>query len=105
MTCPRPTGSVYLVSEPVGRGQVITFADDPDFRLFWRGTLPLFLNAVLYGPSFPRRNAAAQWKTETPPVDWRRLRSSDWARCRPSRAAPVAGLFGNGVGRVGECGA
>lgn len=50
----RLKGSVYLVSEPVGRGQVITFADDPDFRLFWRGTLPLFLNAVLYGPSFPR---------------------------------------------------
>jgi hypothetical protein len=50
----RLKGSVYLVSEPVGRGQVITFADDPDFRLFWRGTLPLFLTAVLYGPSFPR---------------------------------------------------
>ncbi len=50
----RLKGSVYLVSEPVGRGQVITFADDPDYRLFWRGTLPLFLNAVLYGPSFPR---------------------------------------------------
>ncbi len=50
----RLKGSVYLVSEPVGRGQVITFADDPDFRLFWRGTLPLFLNAVVYGPSFPR---------------------------------------------------
>jgi hypothetical protein len=50
----RLKGSVYLVSEPAGRGQVITFADDPHYRLFWRGTLPLFLNAVLYGPSFPR---------------------------------------------------
>jgi len=50
----RLKGSVYLVSEPVGRGQVITFADDPAYRLFWRGTLPLFLNAVIYGPSFPR---------------------------------------------------
>jgi hypothetical protein len=47
-------GSVYVVSEPFGRGQVITFADDPHFRLFWRGTLPIFLNAVLYSPSFPR---------------------------------------------------
>jgi hypothetical protein len=50
----RLKGSAYLVSEPFGKGQVITFADEPHFRLFWRGTLPLFLNAVLYGPSFPR---------------------------------------------------
>ena len=47
-------GSAYLVAEPSGRGSVITFADDPHYRLFWRGTLPLFLNAVLYSPSFPR---------------------------------------------------
>jgi hypothetical protein len=45
---------VYVVNEPYGRGQVITFADDPHFRLFWRATLPVFLNAVLYSPSFPR---------------------------------------------------
>ena len=50
----RISGSVYLVSEPFGRGNVITFADEPHFRLFWRGTLPLFLNAVIYSPSFPR---------------------------------------------------
>jgi len=50
----RLKGSIYLVSEPYGRGQVITFADEPHFRLFWRGTLPLFMNAVLYSPSFPR---------------------------------------------------
>ena len=50
----RIRGSVYVVSEPFGRGQVITFADDPHFRLFWRGTLPIFLNAVLYSPSFER---------------------------------------------------
>jgi len=50
----RIKGSVYVAAEPSGRGQVITFADDPHFRLFWRGTLPIFLNAVLYSPSFPR---------------------------------------------------
>jgi hypothetical protein len=50
----RMKGAVYMVSEPYGRGQVITFADEPHFRLFWRGTLPLFMNAVLYSPSFPR---------------------------------------------------
>ncbi len=50
----RIKGSVYVVTEPSGRGKVITFADDPHFRLFWRGTLPIFLNAVLYSPSFQR---------------------------------------------------
>ena len=50
----RVAGSVYVVSEKSGQGQVVTFADDPHFRLFWRATLPIFLNAVLYGPSFPR---------------------------------------------------
>jgi hypothetical protein len=50
----RLRGSVYVASEKVGRGQIVTFADDPHFRLFWRGTLPIFLNAVMYGPSFPR---------------------------------------------------
>lgn len=50
----RLKGSVYVVAEPHGRGHVITFADDPHFRLFWRATLPVFLNAVIYSPSFPR---------------------------------------------------
>lgn len=50
----RVKGSAYLIDEPYGRGHVITFADDPHYRLFWRGTLPLFMNAVLYSPSFPR---------------------------------------------------
>jgi Zinc carboxypeptidase. len=44
--------SVYLVIEKYGEGRVITFAGEPDYRLFWRGTLPLFLNSVLYGPTF-----------------------------------------------------
>jgi hypothetical protein len=50
----RIKGSVYVVNEPFGRGQVVTFADEPHYRLFWRGTLPVFLNAVLYGPTFER---------------------------------------------------
>lgn len=44
--------SAYLVIEKVGSGRVITFAGEPDYRLFWRATLPLFLNSVLYGPTF-----------------------------------------------------
>lgn len=50
----RMKGSVYVVRERAGRGQVITFADDPHFRLFWRATLPIFLNAVLYSPTFAK---------------------------------------------------
>ena len=48
----RLKGSVYLVRESVGRGAVITFAEEPNYRLFWRGTLPLLLNAAIYSPSF-----------------------------------------------------
>jgi Zinc carboxypeptidase len=48
----RIKGSVHVVSERVGRGQVISFASDPHYRLFWRGTLPIFLNAVLYSATF-----------------------------------------------------
>jgi hypothetical protein len=50
----RIQGSVYVVSEPYGRGSVVTFADEPHFRLFWRGTLPVLMNALLYSPSFQR---------------------------------------------------
>lgn len=50
----RVQGSVYLVTEPVGKGQIVTFADEPNFRHFWRGTLPLFLNAVVYSKTFTR---------------------------------------------------
>jgi hypothetical protein len=34
----------------MGRGSVVLFAGDPLFRLFWRATHPLFVNAVLLGP-------------------------------------------------------
>ncbi|HVS32455.1 MAG TPA: M14 family metallopeptidase [Thermoanaerobaculia bacterium] len=50
----RISGSAWLVNERLGRGNVITFADEPHFRLFWRATLPMFLNAVTYSPSFSR---------------------------------------------------
>jgi hypothetical protein len=50
----RIKGSAWLVNERLGRGNVITFADEPHFRLFWRATLPMFLNAVTYSPTFSR---------------------------------------------------
>ena len=47
----RLSESVYLWTERVGRGRVIGFAGDPNFRDLFRGLLPLFGNAVLLGPS------------------------------------------------------
>jgi hypothetical protein len=35
----------------VGRGRVIAFAEDPNFRGYWRGVDRLFLNAVVVGGS------------------------------------------------------
>jgi hypothetical protein len=40
----------WLVSKRMGQGSVVLFADDPLFRLFWRSTQPLLLNAILLGP-------------------------------------------------------
>ncbi len=47
----RLAGSLLVGSEPRGKGSVVLFVQDPDYRLFWRATMPIFLNAVLYGPS------------------------------------------------------
>jgi hypothetical protein len=41
--------------EPAGRGNVILFADDPNFRATQLSTLRMFFNAVFLGPSFARR--------------------------------------------------
>ncbi len=48
----RLAGSPYLWTEEVGRGRVIGFAGDPNFRDMWRSLLPLFANAVFLGPSY-----------------------------------------------------
>lgn len=42
----------YLWLEPRGRGQVILFADDPNFRGTQLSTLRLFFNAVVLAPSW-----------------------------------------------------
>lgn len=47
----RLAGSLLISSEKRGRGSVILFVQDPGFRLFWRATTPVLLNALLYGPS------------------------------------------------------
>ncbi len=47
----RLEGALLVGVEERGRGAVVTFAQEPAFRLFWRAKLPLFLNAVMFGPS------------------------------------------------------
>lgn len=47
----RLAGSLLVGTESRGRGSVVLFAQDPAYRLFWRGTAPILLNALLYGPS------------------------------------------------------
>lgn len=46
--------TLYAWQEPLGRGQVVLFADDPLFRASQLSTLRLFVNAVLLGPAFAR---------------------------------------------------
>ncbi|MDX1546404.1 MAG: M14 family metallopeptidase [Rhodothermales bacterium] len=48
----RLSGSATLVADRMGRGRVILFMDNPNFRAFWYGTNALFLNAVFLGRAF-----------------------------------------------------
>lgn len=48
----RLAGALLVGEEPMGEGRIIAFAQEPAFRLFWRATMPLFLNAVLFAPSW-----------------------------------------------------
>lgn len=47
----RLAGALLVGREERGKGGVVLFAQDPAFRLFWRGTTPVLLNAVLFGPT------------------------------------------------------
>lgn len=49
----RLPGALYAYEERVGRGRIIAFAEDPNFRAYYRSGNRLFLNAVLAGPSAP----------------------------------------------------
>lgn len=44
-------GTSYVIDEPRGRGHVILFAEDPNFRFLWRTTTQFFLNSILLAPS------------------------------------------------------
>jgi hypothetical protein len=41
----------YLMQQPLGRGHIIAFAEDPNYRAFTEATQLLFINAVLLGPA------------------------------------------------------
>ena len=47
----RLMGTAFAVDEPTGDGHVIMLTGSPAFRLFWRSTERLLLNAVIYGPT------------------------------------------------------
>jgi hypothetical protein len=42
----------YLIHQPLGSGHVVAFTDDPNFRAMYPATQRLFVNAVLFGPSY-----------------------------------------------------
>jgi hypothetical protein len=41
----------FLVHQPLGRGHIVAFAEDPNYRAFTEATELLFMNAVLLGPA------------------------------------------------------
>jgi hypothetical protein len=47
---PQLSNKAFLVHQPVGRGQVVAFSEDPNYRAYTEATMLLFINAVLIGP-------------------------------------------------------
>ena len=45
----RVANSAYLTRERLGRGQIILFSGEPNFRGSARGSNRLLLNAIVYG--------------------------------------------------------
>jgi hypothetical protein len=47
---PQLASKAFLIHQPVGRGQLVAFAEDPTYRAYAETTELLFMNAVLLGP-------------------------------------------------------
>ncbi len=47
---PQLANKAFLVHEPMGRGQIVAFTEDPNYRAYTEATMLLFMNAVLLGP-------------------------------------------------------
>ncbi len=45
-------GTSYVIGEPTGRGHVVLYAEDPNFRAIWRSPTRLFFNSFLFQPIF-----------------------------------------------------
>jgi len=43
------SGTAGALSGRFGKGSVVGFVDNPNFRGFWYGTNKLFMNAVIFG--------------------------------------------------------
>jgi len=43
------TNTVPFKTESYGRGQVVYFTDNTNFRAFWYGTNKLLMNAIFFG--------------------------------------------------------
>jgi len=50
-TARRLTGAAYAIDEPGNGGHVIMIAGPVPFRLFWRSSERMLLNALLYAPA------------------------------------------------------
>ncbi len=47
---PQLASKAFLIHQPVGRGRIVAFAEDPNYRAYAEATQLLFMNAVLLGP-------------------------------------------------------
>jgi hypothetical protein len=57
-------GTPFLIHETLGAGNIVLFADDPNFRLFWGSLNRVFLNSVLIMPSIRSVGMAASDRHE-----------------------------------------
>jgi hypothetical protein len=57
-------GTPFLVHETVGSGNVVLFADDPNFRLFWDSLNRVFMNSLLLMPSIRSVEMAASQQND-----------------------------------------
>jgi hypothetical protein len=47
---PQLASKAFLIHQPMGSGQLIAFAEDPNYRAYSEATQLMFINAVLLGP-------------------------------------------------------
>ena len=47
---PQLANKAFLLHQRVGAGQIVAFAEDPNYRAYTEATQLLFINAVLLGP-------------------------------------------------------